>query len=322
MIQKAFFLPNKNCPRRCVYCDQHAITGKDFELSPDYVKKEAGKYSGREKVEICFFGGSFTCLPQKIQKIFMDSAIEAGQDNVIRFSTHPLCFNDGIFEQLAKYPISMIELGVSSLDNRVLERCRRGYKDHDVIQVLRILSEKGYNTGVQLMIGLPLQSEKSSLDDIERLSDVMGNHALTLRIYPCLILRNTELELMFQKGEFIPLTLEKAVEWAGKLHNLSVKKGFRVQRIGLHETPSLEMSVVAGPHHPSFGELARGFSLAMTLHERASEGPWEIDQKEISMLRGHKKHGLRILSRLSGLGIGDVEERIIYKASDRLPGAN
>lgn len=172
------------------------------------------------------------------------------------------------------------------------------------------------------MIGLPLQTEKSSLEDIEWLSRVMGDHPLTLRIYPCLVLKNTELELMYQKGEFIPLTLEKAVEWAGKLHNLSIKKGFRVQRIGLHETPSLDMSVVAGPHHPSFGELARGFSLAITLHERASEGPWEIEQKEISMLRGHKKHGLKILSSFSGLGICDVEDRIICKASENLPGVN
>jgi len=312
MIRKSFFLPNKSCPHRCIYCDQHAITGEIQEPDRCQILSEVSRVGKNRSVEICYFGGSFTCLPLDIQKQYLDTVLETGPDNSVRFSTHPTCFGNEVLSLLKNYPVSMIELGVSSLDNEVLEQCRRGYAASDVITVIQALLKLKYNVGAQLMIGLPHQTEESTFSDLETLASISGDSSLTLRIYPCLVLKNTQLEKLLLKGEYTPLSIENAVRWSGKVHRRAIDLGFKIQRIGLHETPSLNNSVIAGPHHPSLGEMARAFSLILDITGNDPSGPWKIPRRNISMLQGHNNFGIRSLADISGFSVQEIKAKISY----------
>jgi len=73
--------------------------------------------------------------------------------------------------------------------------------------------------------------------------------------------------------------------------------------VGLQETVSLSGSVVAGPHHPALGELARSFALALSLVEESPQGPWLVPTSSRSLLSGHGRWGFRELATLSGMTV-------------------
>jgi histone acetyltransferase (RNA polymerase elongator complex component) len=200
----------------------------------------------------------------------------------------------------------MVELGVSSLDNNVLELSNRGYTCNEVLNVISVLLDKGFEVCAQMMIGLPAQTLESSLCDISYLDTVRKSRKMSLRIYPCLVLKNTPLEELFKSGEFTPLEIEQAAEQAGELIYHAQLRGYEICRVGLQETKSLSQSVVAGPHHPALGEMAFSHALARKLYVDSKCGEWTLPRKYISQMTGHDKLGIRKLASLSGLQVENV----------------
>jgi histone acetyltransferase (RNA polymerase elongator complex component) len=263
-------------------------------------------------IELCFFGGSFTCLPEHIQKQWFELVNSAPKDSSVRLSTHPQCVTEETISILSKYPVSMVELGVSSLDDNVLMTANRGYSREEVLRVISILLDKGYEVCAQMMIGLPGQTLDSSIRDISFLDAARKGRKMSLRIYPCLVLKNTPLEVLFRLGKFIPLGIEQAVEQAGELIYIAQLRGYEICRVGLQETKSLSQSVVAGPHHPAFGEMAFSHALARKLYMDSKCGEWVLPRKYISQMTGHDKLGIKVLSSLSGLQIEAVTARLKF----------
>ena len=74
----AFFIPHRGCPHRCSFCDQRAISGEGHFLTPEAVGEQLKAAFSRnldpESTEIAFFGGSFTCLPQREMEGFLQAA--------------------------------------------------------------------------------------------------------------------------------------------------------------------------------------------------------------------------------------------------------
>ncbi len=310
MRRLPFFLSMEGCPRRCVYCHQGEITGVSRAPSPAEVESRAAEQ--KEPCEVCFFGGSFTCLSSRLQREYLEASRAAPAGSIVRFSTHPECVSHEALELLAPYPVGMVELGISSLDDDVLNRCRRGYSSRFALEAMKRVLDRGFSLGCQMMIGLPGQTEESSLADLERIASLKACFPPTLRIYPCLVLEGTHLARSWREGEYAPLTVENAARWAGKLLRRAESLGFAVQRIGLQETESLAKSVLAGPHHPALGELARSAALALRLGEEKPKGPWSVKKEKISWMRGHRNFGLALLQEITHLPDGEVEKRISY----------
>ncbi|MCL1940539.1 MAG: radical SAM protein [Synergistaceae bacterium] len=304
-----FFLPMEGCKRRCVYCDQNAITGSQL---PDINAALELVRSVSSPVELCYFGGSFTCLPEHIQIQWLELVNCCPEGSAVRFSTHPQCITDETIQIFSKYPVSMVELGVSSLDDNVLAAANRGYTRDEVLSVISLLLGKNFEVCAQLMIGLPGQTPESSLNDIAILDMARKGRKMSLRIYPCLVLKNTPLEKLFYSGEFIPLEIGQAAEQAGELIYNALLRGYEICRVGLQETDSLSRSVVAGPHHPALGEMAFSHALARKLHAGSKYGEWELPRRYMSQMTGHGRLGIKALSSLSGLEMEIVEERLKF----------
>jgi histone acetyltransferase (RNA polymerase elongator complex component) len=206
----------------------------------------------------------------------------------------------------------MVELGVSSLDDKVLALSNRGYTCNEVLDVISLLLDKNYNVCAQMMIGLPGQTLASALCDLAFLDMARKGRKMSLRIYPCLILKNTPLEELFKSGEFTPLEIGQAVEQAGELIFNAQLRGYEICRVGLQETKSLAESVIAGPHHPAFGEMAFSHALARKLHMDSKCGEWTLPYKYISQMTGHDKLGIKKLSSLSGLPVEVVASKLKF----------
>jgi histone acetyltransferase (RNA polymerase elongator complex component) len=250
---------------------------------------------------------------------FLDAASAAPDGSSVTFSSYPGDF-DGyrgmeVIGVLRKYPIATIELGLPSLDPSVLAACRRDDDTDMIIRAIERLRDCGFHLGTQLMIGLPSQTDESVLRDVETLAALMPESGgWDFRLYPCLVLGGTELEAMYRRGEFAPLGLDEAARAAGRVLLAASKKGFNVIRVGLLESVSLKKSVIAGPYHPAFGELAMSERRALEMFESNPRGPWEIPSRFLSQMTGHGGRWIKRLAELAGISREEARSRLTAKA--------
>lgn len=305
-----FFLPFGGCAGRCVYCHQETITGVSGLISPDAV---ARRLSEEDKpAEVCFFGGSFCRMGFAAVRAYLDAVRNFAPDGSrIRFSTYPGDLRDPELRGLvSSHAIACVELGIPSLDPDVLRACKRDDDPNAILSDLASLRDEGFPLGVQVMIGLPSQTPESSLGDIKALAEAKGAQDCDLRIYPALVLEDTELLRMASDGVYKPLTTMEAAEWGGFLLDAATSLGFRPIRVGLQESDSLAASVRGGPHHPALGELIAADALARKLARETPGGPWTIPRRHISKLTGHGAYGAGRLAFHAGAD-GDETARKI-----------
>jgi len=172
----------------------------------------------------------------------------------IRFSTRPDTIDAARLDILENFPVSIVELGVQSMDDQVLALAERGHKSSDTIRAVEALRQRQLGVGLQMMVGLPGDSEARSLATARKIADLGPDCA---RIYPTVVVANSQLAQWFKKGEYLPLSLEEAVSQVKKAYLLFKQEGIEVIRMGLQATDDLAdgSTVLAGPHHPSFGHL-------------------------------------------------------------------
>ena len=256
------FVPHKGCTFNCIFCNQNRITGQDKELTSKDIDNiivnclETIEESN-ENVEIAFFGGSFTAIPIEEQNMYLSVAnkyLRNGNINAIRLSTRPDYINKDILLNLKKYSVSIVELGVQTMDEEVLKNSGRGHKISDTINAVKLLKEEGFTVGAQLMVGLPGDNKEKCLDTARKIVELKPNIS---RIYPALVIKDTYMEIMYERGKFIPLKLEDAVDICKEMLIILESNSVNVIRIGLQPTDEIQMgkSIVAGPFHPSFRQL-------------------------------------------------------------------
>ena len=128
------FVPHRGCPFDCVFCNQKRITGTQKEVKADDVHNIIGEYlktlpSKNRRIEAAFFGGSFTGIPINEQSELLAAAneyLKKGDIDGIRLSTRPDYIDKEILDNLLKYGVTTIELGVQSMDDGVLKSSNRG----------------------------------------------------------------------------------------------------------------------------------------------------------------------------------------------------
>ncbi len=260
------FLPHKGCPNDCVFCNQKVITAKLKPLSKDEVIQIIETYlstllvNNTKTIEIAFFGGSFTGIPIEEQKEYLKIAkdyMDRGLVHRIRLSTRPDYINGQILEHLKLFNVSTIELGVQSFDDDVLRLTNRGHNSQCIYQSSELIKQYGFDLGIQLMIGLPGDTRKKSVESAKKTAEIGPKN---VRIYPTMVLSGTKLEEMYHKGGYTPLNIEDAIETTKQMYLIFKRAGINVIRVGLKSTDHIGKGkdVVAGDYHPAFRQLVEG----------------------------------------------------------------
>ena len=307
------FVPHLGCPNKCVFCNQTKITGKQKQVTAEEARKVIDEYLSNfkdkeNKVEIAFFGGSFTAIDEKIQNELLEIAYEYVQKGLvdsIRISTRPDYITKDILKRLKKYKVKTIELGVQSTNNYVLAKAKRGHTFEDIKKASKLIRFYGFNLGHQMMVGLP---ESTALDEVNTAKDLIKLKPKIVRIYPVLVIKDTELEENYNKGEYEPLSVTQAVERCAEIADLFNKKKINIIRIGLQNTeeitdPSEETSqVVAGPYHPAFRQLVEGrlwynaiVSQIKKYNTKVKVVEIKANPEDVNNIIGHKKENIKKL---------------------------
>ena len=304
------FLPHAGCPHRCVFCDQRSVTGTATTIPDAGAVQRAMEIYGNSRnpnnrlVQIAFYGGNFLGLPKKTIHSMLAAAtrfVQSGRVDSIRFSTRPDTVDDEHLALINEYPVSTVEIGAQSMSNRVLDRSRRGHRAVDTIRAVRLLKEFGFETGVQMMVGLPGDDKKTVLHSGHRIATLAPAF---IRIYPTIVLAGSPLGRWYTQGRYHPLDLDGAVDLTKQLLILFHSYRIPVIRMGLQASADLETgsAVMAGPYHPAFGHLvyeALFFDAVTTrLGTRPPDGPIHIvvHPRSVSKMRGLNNHNWQRLS--------------------------
>ena len=212
-------------------------------------------------IEVAFYGGSFTALPIAMQQQLLApayQAYQAGRIDGIRISTRPDAISEPIARLLLDYKVSTVEIGVQSLDDDVLAAANRGHTVEDVQCTMNILTSYPFQVGIQIMPGLPQEDWNSLLLTAGRAVKLKPNFA---RIYPTVVINQTELAHSYRQGLYQPLSLDEAVKKVAFLKLHFEQNDIPVIRTGLQATEELDKgnTVISGPYHPAFGELVDGY---------------------------------------------------------------
>ena len=295
------FVPHRGCPHDCIFCNQKKITGVSTEVTSEEARNIIEDYLPTipkdANVEIAFFGGSFTAIDEKTQNELLSVAkeyVDKGLVSDIRMSTRPDCISVDILNRLKKYKSTIIELGVQSLDAKVLHDSARGHDIESVIKSAHLIKESGINLGLQMMVGLPSDTEEKCIETAKKFIEL---DPFCVRIYPTLVVRDTGLETLLNKGEYKPFTLEQCISIVKKLLVLFYVNNINVIRVGLQATEDIQLGkgIVDGPYHPAFRELVEGEMIKDYLHylviqnKTVSNIEVKTNNKNISKVVGNKK---------------------------------
>ena len=326
------FVPHLGCPNNCTFCNQKKISGQTKMVTKQDVMDTIEYYLKNFKddhkyVEVAFFGGSFTAIEKEKQEELLEAVqeyIHNKKVHSIRVSTRPDCIDKDILKRLKKYNVKTIELGVQSTNNYILSRCKRGHTGEDVKKASKLIRRYGFVLGHQMMVGLP---ESTKQDEINTAKELIKLKPEIVRIYPVLVIKDTELAEEYQRGEYSPLTVGQAVERCKEIVDLFNRKKITVIRIGLQNTeeitdPSLkESSVVAGPYHPAFRQLVESsmwydsiVNEIKKVNAKVKKVKIKANDKNVNNIIGHKKENITKLKEVYDVDV------IIEKDDNIKPG--
>jgi histone acetyltransferase (RNA polymerase elongator complex component) len=316
------FIPHLGCPHRCVFCQQEKITSqKGPPVGAREVKAvieqalASPRFPPLAENEIAFYGGTFTSLPVSlIQELLGATApyLERGLFTGIRVSTRPDAVDPSICRLISGYNVKTVELGAQSMNDDVLRLSGRGHTADDTVHAARLLKKLGFKLGIQIMPGLPGDSETIFSDTI---SAVIAMRPDMVRIYPAVVIQGTVLAAWYREGRYTPLTLEEAVERCRQACLRFEAENIPVIRLGLMNSPSLREpgQILAGPWHEAFGHLVKcgihRARIAPMLHVQTWKGRRVVigsPPREIPLLRGYKNEGISWLEHQLGASVAKI----------------
>jgi histone acetyltransferase (RNA polymerase elongator complex component) len=278
-----------------------------------FLKTIAGRSQRRE---VAFYGGTFTALPVRDQQALLRGVrpfLRQRLIDSIRVSTRPDAIDTSRLDFLRRQGVQTVEIGAQSMIDTVLQNCQRGHTSRDVVESVTRARSMGFEVGVQIMLGLPGEDDDMSLTSVRRVVDLSPDF---VRIYPLLVMKGSNLERGYQKGLFVPLSLENAIEWTKRALGLFEEARIPVIRVGLQSTPMLETSgtVLAGPYHPAFRSLVESsifYDMACRLlgdadRTRRLEVQFRVSPQDLSNLAGVRKGNLARLKKTYGLKSIDI----------------
>ena len=305
------FVPHLGCRHNCVFCNQRHIAGQTKPADADTVRaalSQAASLPKGAKRQLAFYGGSFTAIPIAQQETLLGvarEAIDRGELDSVRLSTRPDAIDEPVLERLRKFGVETIELGAQSMDDEVLRLSGRGHTAQDVEHASRLAEQAGFSLVLQMMTGLPGADMDSDIRSAKRIIALRPD---AVRIYPTVVVRDTELYELYQRGQYREHTVEDAVETCAAILPLFEAAGIPIIRLGLNPTEELSGGLaVAGAYHPALGELVKSRvwrNRAEELLHGVSAGSrvtLGIDRPLLSQLIGQHRANLSWLKTRYGL---------------------
>lgn len=229
---------------KCIYCPGGkefniplSYTGKEpvtklaqkYEFDPksqvaSRLEQEVSRGHNVSKVELVIVGGTFPFMSNEYQRNFAKECFDAlnGVESVSLLEAQKLnetskircvgftvetkpdyCKNTHI-DLMLELGFTRVEIGVQSLQEDVYRNINRGHIIDDVYDSFQLAKDSGYKIVAHMMPGLPGSTPEKDLEDFRKLFEDRRLKPDMLKIYPTLLLRDTGLAKLYEKGLYKP----------------------------------------------------------------------------------------------------------------------
>ena len=194
------------CLSKCPYCDFYSMTS--VSAIPDFLDglfKEMKMYSDRfSTFDTVYFGGGTPSLLSRqqlegIMERIRDTFDLAGNPE-ISIESNPADLNPRFLESLYQIGFNRINIGVQSLDDRILRFLGRRHSVKQAISAIEASRKAGFrNLGLDLIYGVPGQEIASWLDTLQQAVAFSPEH---ISCYQLTLEERTPLGTRQRTGEF------------------------------------------------------------------------------------------------------------------------
>jgi len=232
------------CPGTCIFCPTEPGMPKSYLSNEPAVMRailndfdpyrqtlnrlQSLEKSGHhtDKIDVIISGGTFSFYPKKYQGDFVRGVYNAlnaptkkarslrqAQDinetavhRCIGLSveTRPDHIDEKELIRLRNLGCTKIEIGVQSLNDKVLAMNRRGHTVAETVRAIRLMRDAAYKINCHMMPGLYCSTP---VNDYADFVELFGNPAYRpdwLKIYPCMVVPWSQLEKLYKDGSFVP----------------------------------------------------------------------------------------------------------------------
>ncbi len=299
------FIPHNGCKNTCSFCNQRTISGHSEQITPDalceLLKEQQPHLKKTDRTaQIAFFGGSFTAIDREymcsLLKVARRFAMEyPAQFCGIRCSTRPDSIDDEVLTILKSYGMTAIELGAQSMSDEVLCTNRRGHTAEDVRKAAELIKSYGFELGLQMMTGLYKDTPENCIYTAQEFIKLSPD---TVRIYPTVILKGTELDELREKGVYKTFGFDETVALCAKLLKMFGEVNIPVIRMGLHASDDVEKNMTGGVYHPALREIVESrlyLEKMLSATENGGKYIFYTDKSNISKIIGQGGYNRNIL---------------------------
>ncbi|UFS71538.1 TIGR01212 family radical SAM protein [Geomonas sp. RF6] len=219
-VDGGFTCPNRDGSRGtggCIYCDNSSFSPKGTQpVIPLEEQLEAGISYHRTRLRsdrfIVYFQ-KFTNTYAPVGKLSDLYRRALRHPDVIGISvgTRPDSLEEEAIELLAEIATEKyvcVELGLQSIDERILSWMNRGHTLDEYRDAVRRLTGRGIDICTHLIYGFPGETREGFLEGARIMSDLPIN---SLKVHQLHAVRGTRLAEMYERGSFTPLSHEEYV---------------------------------------------------------------------------------------------------------------
>lgn len=238
------------CPGQCIFCPTDVRMPKSY-LSDEpgamrALQNEFDPYRqvrsrieslesighSVDKVELLILGGTWSAYPRSYQEWFVRRCLDAlnGRDapsleEALAWNEHAPRRNVGLVIEtrpdwitpqevvrLRRLGVTKVQMGVQSLDDHILTLNKRGHTVAEVRRAVRLLRLGGFKIHLHWMPNLLGATPESDREDFARLWADPALRPDELKIYPCMLIAETELFHEWARGAYHPYEEEELIE--------------------------------------------------------------------------------------------------------------
>lgn len=184
------------------------------------------------KVDLIVMGGTFPAREFPYQKEFVKGCFDAlngtrSKDLAeaklmneradsrcvgLTVETRPDYCKEKDIERMLSLGTTRVELGVQIPDDGIYKTIERKHSVEDVVEATKLLKDSGLKTTYHYMPGLPGSNPEKDLDYFKQLFSDERFMPDSLKIYPTLVIENSELESLYRSGDYKPYDTDDLVE--------------------------------------------------------------------------------------------------------------
>lgn len=192
-----------------------------------------------DKLEVIVIGGTWSFYDEAYQEEFISEIFRAANDfhkstdeqkgsekktleelqqenetagaRIIGLSieTRPDFITEEELNRLRRLGVTKIEIGVQHLDDAVLTLNKRDMTAERISEATEMMRNAGFKVVYHMMPNLPGSTPEMDIKMFGDLFNGQRYHPDMLKMYPCMVLRNSALYTMWERGEFMAYTDEE-----------------------------------------------------------------------------------------------------------------